>query len=159
VSRFSDPRRLVERNRFGVLYLGASLKVCFAEAILRDNRDGLIADFEIPESDLAVFHYAEIQLAAAVTLVDLREDGPIRMGVPSDVTGSAAQTLARAWSMAFHEHSTRPDGIIYPSRLNEETNLAIYGRAVPKLMAVRILPLLNAPDLGRVLAGFRVAII
>src|ERR1700738_2075176 len=28
-SRFSDPRRRIERNRFAVLYLGESLKVCF----------------------------------------------------------------------------------------------------------------------------------
>jgi hypothetical protein len=35
-SRFSDPRRRIERHRFGVLYLGGSLKVCFLEALLRD---------------------------------------------------------------------------------------------------------------------------
>jgi hypothetical protein len=35
-SRFSDPRRRIPRNRFGVLYLGESLKVCFLEALLRD---------------------------------------------------------------------------------------------------------------------------
>jgi hypothetical protein len=30
------------------------------------------------------------------------------------------------------------DGIIYPSRLNNETNLAIYDRAVGKLRAPRV---------------------
>ena len=35
-SRFSDPRRRAEANRFGVLYLGSSLTVCFVEAVLRD---------------------------------------------------------------------------------------------------------------------------
>lgn len=34
--------------------------------------------------------------------------------------------LARAWSLAFHEHRSVPDGIICPSRLNGHTNLAIF---------------------------------
>jgi RES domain len=34
-SRFSDPRRRVGSSRFGVLYLGDTLKVCFLEAVLR----------------------------------------------------------------------------------------------------------------------------
>ena len=38
-TRFSDPRKRIPANRFGVLYLGSSLKVCFVETILRDERD------------------------------------------------------------------------------------------------------------------------
>ncbi|MFN5714722.1 MAG: RES domain-containing protein, partial [Bradyrhizobium sp.] len=37
-SRFSDPETgLVPPERFGVVYLGSSVKVCFVEAILRDR--------------------------------------------------------------------------------------------------------------------------
>jgi hypothetical protein len=40
-SRFSDPRvALPEKDRFGVIYFGSSLKVCFLERILRDIRNG-----------------------------------------------------------------------------------------------------------------------
>jgi hypothetical protein len=40
-SRFSDPRvALLEKDRFGVIYFGSSLKVCFLERILRDLRNG-----------------------------------------------------------------------------------------------------------------------
>jgi hypothetical protein len=52
-SRFSDPRRRVDGNRFGILYLGESLKVCFLEAVLRDQRDGLIGDLPIEEAELS----------------------------------------------------------------------------------------------------------
>jgi hypothetical protein len=38
-SRFSDSRRRPEDERFGVLYLGFTLKGCFVEAILRDRRE------------------------------------------------------------------------------------------------------------------------
>jgi hypothetical protein len=158
-SRFSDPRRRIERNRFGVLYLGASLNVCFIETILRDLRNGVIGDFPIDESELRTRHYAEIQVVDPLRLVDLRGNGRIRMGVPSDVAGGSRQTLARWWSLAFYTHSAMTDGIIYPSRLNGETNLAIYDRAVTKLTVARTTELINAPGLPRVLNDLNVALV
>lgn len=56
-SRFSDPRRWrVFGNRFGLLYLGETLKVCFLEAVLRDQRDGVIGDLPIAEAELHIRH-------------------------------------------------------------------------------------------------------
>lgn len=86
-SRFSDPRRRTPANRFGVLYLGSSLKVCFVEAVLRDRRDGIPDDLPIDESELHARHYAEVDVHEPLCLVDLRGDAPLRMGVPSDVVG------------------------------------------------------------------------
>ena len=156
-SRFGDPRRRQKEDRFGILYLGASLKVCFVEAILRDRRNGTVADYPIDETDLAARRYAEIEVLSRLTLVDLTGDGCIRMGIPSDVIGASDQVTARWWSVAIHEHPAAPDGIVYPSRLNEERNLAIYGRAVGKLSAVKRYPLKKAPGLARVLNDLKVA--
>ncbi len=61
-SRFSDPRRRIEANRFGVLYLGSSLKVCFLEAVLRDDRDGVVGDFPMDEAELDSRRYAQVAL-------------------------------------------------------------------------------------------------
>ena len=158
-SRFSDPRRRAEGRRFGVLYLGVSMKVCFVEAVLRDRRNGAIADLPIAEAELVGHFYAEIAVATDLALVDLRGDAPIRMGVPSDVVGASGQALARAWSVAFHEHRSKPDGLLYPSRLNEETNIAVYGRAVGKLGVVGVWPLIAAPGFADVLDGLRVALV
>ena len=158
-SRFCDPRKLADDKRFGVLYLGSSLKVCFVEAVLRDRRNGAVGDYPIEEIELAQRKYAEIQTVAPLNLVDLRGDGPIRMGVPSDVSGASGQTLARAWSGAFHDHPQIPDGIIYPSRLNEEINLAIYDRAIKKLSSVHTSQLLKAPGFAGVLNNLNVALI
>jgi len=157
-SRFSDPRRRVARNRFGGLYLGSSLKVCFVETIIRDSRDGSAAE-SLPLAGLELWQYAKIEVIDPLSLVDLRGDGPVRMGVPSDVARGKKQTLARTWSVAFHDHPDAPDGIIYPSRLNEETNLMIYARAVSKLQAVRVVPLLRAPGFTQILDIFRVLIV
>lgn len=157
-SRFSDPRRRVESNRFGVLYLGSSLKVCFLEAILRDQRDGQVGTLPLGRTALADRAVAAIVPTRELRLIDLRGDGPVRMGIPSDVAGGTEQTLARAWSVAFHEHSEAVDGIIYPSRLNGEHNLAIYGRAVPALRCTGTVPLLRARGLVGVLRDLHVAI-
>ncbi|TRC75494.1 RES domain-containing protein [Mesorhizobium sp. WSM4307] len=66
------------------------------------------------------------------------------MGIPADVAKATNQTLARAWSVALDDHPDEPDGILYLSRLNGHTNLAVDGRAVARLRAVRIIKLIAA---------------
>jgi RES domain-containing protein len=158
-SRFSDPRRLREHRRFGVLYLGSTLKGCFVEAILRDRRNGAVEDYPIEEAELLQRRYAEIAVTSSLSVIDLRGDGRIRMGVPSDVVGSTRQTLARAWSLAIYNHPAAPDGIIYSSRLNDDTNLAVYDRAIVKLRAERSFDLIKAPGFAEVLNTLKVALI
>ena len=84
--------------------------------------------------------------------------GPVRMGVPSDVVGNSSQTLARVWAVAFHDHPAVPDGIMYPSRLNEEINLAIFNRAIARLRVHQVSPLMHAPGLANVLNSLNVAL-
>ena len=158
-SRFSDPRRRIDENRFGVLYLGETLKVCFLEALLRDRRDGQIGDLPIGEIEIHTRRFAEIETIEDLRLVDLRDDHAVRMGVPSDVAKASRQSLARAWSLAFYEHKSSPDGIIYPSRLNGHVNLAVYDRAVSKLAPRRVVPLIGAPGLASVLRELLVALV
>jgi RES domain len=94
-SRFSDPRRRIPSHRFGVIYLGETLKVCFLEAVLRDSRNGAVGDYPMDERELHIRRYVEIEIAAPLSLVDLRGDGAIRMGVPSDVARASSQRLGR----------------------------------------------------------------
>lgn len=158
-TRFSDPRRRKPENRFGVLYLGASLKVCFVETILRDQRDGLVGELEIAESELTDRHYSEISIRESLRLVDLADDALLQMGIPTDVARGRNQALARKWSVAIYEHPAGVDGILYPSRLNNEINLAIYDRAITKLAAVGTCNLEVAPEIGTILDRFQVAFV
>lgn len=159
LTRFSDPRRRVPDNRFGILYLGSSLKVCFLETVLRDERDGVVGDVVIAESELDARLFAEIGVRDPLRLLDLRGDGPVRMGIPSDVVRGRTQSLARRWSVAFHDHPASVDGIIYPSRLNNEVNLAIYDRAITKLEPLGGYVLKRAPGLVDVLDDFLVSLV
>ncbi|MGO4570121.1 RES domain-containing protein [Rhizobium sp. 2YAF20] len=92
-SRFSDPRRRDASKRFGVLYLGETLKVCFLEAVLRDRRDGLLGDLPIEEKEIYARRYSEIETIAELSLVDLRNDHAVRMGVPTDVANPRVRAL------------------------------------------------------------------
>lgn len=158
-SRFSDPRRRIPENRFGVLYLGSSLNVCFVESVLRDQRDAIIGDIYLDELELDERLYSVFQVQESLSLVDLRDDCPLRMGIPSDVVRGRTQGLARNWSLALYEHPAMVDGIIYPSRLNNQTNLAIYDRAVRKLASVSTRPLSQTSGMVAVLKNFHVALI
>ncbi len=158
-SRFSDPRRRNVTKRFGVLYLAETLKVCFLEAVLRDRRDGIVGELPIEEKEIYARRYAEVETIADLSLVDLRDDNAIRMGVPTDVARSSRQSLARTWALAFHEHPSLPDGIIYPPRLNGHTNIAVFGRAVPKLAPARVVPLIGAPGLAAVINDLKLSLV
>jgi hypothetical protein len=159
-SRFSDPRiTLAEKDRFGVLYFGASLKVCFLEAILRDKRNGRIGDLLIGYSELENRVCADIELRDPLSLVDLRGDGLIRMGVPTDAVRASSHNLGQLWSLAFWSHSTSLDGLIYPSRLNGETNIALYDRAKSKVVCTRQQPLLDTGnELAAIIRKFKLSI-
>lgn len=74
------------------------------------------------------------------------------------VRGSS-QSLARLWSVAFYMHPVTIDGMMYPSLLNEDVNLAIYDRAISKLNATSAAPLLKATRIGNLIRDFKVAII
>jgi hypothetical protein len=155
LSRFSDPTG----SAFGLVYLGSSAKVSFVETILRDRADGRGEDCVVELAEIEKRSIATIEPTADLSLVDLTGDGGLRMGVPSDVVGARTQTLARAWSVAFHDHPDRPDGILYPSRLNEERCVALYDRAVNKLRATASPRLIECKtELAAILDDLQIAI-
>lgn len=156
LSRFSDPAG----RAFELIYLGSSAKVCFVETILRDRADGRGADCIIDQAEIDSRTLASIRVKEPLRLVDLTGDGPLRMGVPSDVAGARDQTEARAYSAAFYAHSDQPDGVYYPSRLNEERCIALYGRAAGKLEGIATPRLVDCrTELAAILVDLDIAVI
>lgn len=158
-SRFSDPRPLPEHDRFGVLYLGVELKVCLLEAVLRDRRDGHSGRYWLSEAELIGWTSATIDVIDHLRLVDLRGDHPHRMGIATDAQRARDHTHGQGLSLAIHMHRESVDGIIYASRLNEQTNLAIYDRAIAKLRGTAMHPLGDDPALPQVLDDLDLAIL
>jgi hypothetical protein len=54
------------------------------------------------------------------------------MRVPTDAARAASHELGQQWSRALWLHDEKPDGIIYDSRLNGETNIVAFDRAIKK---------------------------
>lgn len=160
-SRFSDPRiDLPEADRFGVIYLGTSLKVCFLEKVLRDRRNGRLGDIPIPYAELEQLICAELRTVVPLKLIDLRDDRLLQMGIPTDAVRASSHALGQNWSLAFSSHQEQPDGIIYPSRLNQETNLALYDRALAKIELSTVRPFLDyRADVAALIREFRLAIV
>ncbi|MEO6013707.1 MAG: RES domain-containing protein [Devosia sp.] len=79
--------------------------------------------------------------------------------MPTDVARASNQKLARKWAPAFYDHPSSPDGIIYPSRLNGQINLAISDSAVAKVEVKRKIPLMAAPGLPKLLDLFQIGLV
>jgi RES domain-containing protein len=160
-SRFSDPRvALPEKDRFGVIYFGSSLKVCFLERVLRDRRNGRLGDVPIPYAELEQLMCAEIVTARPLNLVDLRGDNLVKMGVPTDAVRASSHRLGQKWSLAFWLHKQRPHGILYYSRLNDEINMALYDVALPSIRVSTTRPLLEyRTEVAGLIREFKLAIV
>ena len=82
-SRFSDPV-----GRFAVLYAAETVSCAFWEALAR-NRFTRRQRRELPLSDVAARVLVSLCSADALNLVDLRTDGPVRIGAPTAVAHDA----------------------------------------------------------------------
>jgi hypothetical protein len=82
------------------------------------------------------------------------------MGVPTDAVRSSSHRLGQKWSLAFWLHKPRPHGILYPSRLNEEINLALYDVALPNVRVYRTRPFREyAAEAAALIREFKLAIV
>jgi hypothetical protein len=160
-SRFSDPRvGLPEKDRFGVVYFGSSVKVCFLERVLRDRRNGRLGDVPISYVELEQLMCVEITTERPLNLVELRGDNPVKMGIPTDAVRASSHRLGQKWSLAFWLHKQRPHGVLYPSRLNEEINLALYDVALPNVRVYRTRPFLEyRSEVAALIREFKLAIV
>jgi hypothetical protein len=146
--------------RYAVVYLGSTIKVCFAETILRDQGDGRSYPLPVEWKELESWICAELRVEQVLNLVDLRGDGLIRMGIPTDVVRARSQYLARIWARAIWRHDMRPDGMIYDSRLNGETNIVVFDRGLPKLHPAEQKPLVGyRSELAAIFDDFDLAVV
>lgn len=110
--------------------------VCFLETVIRDRANGRLAALPIEQAEIEDWRCAVAAPDRELRLVDLRGEGTIRIGMPSDAVRASDQTLGRIWSAALWGHEAAPDGLLYSSRLNGETtshDLTLYDRAMPAI--------------------------
>jgi hypothetical protein len=155
-SRFSDPRRI--RYRFGVWYAGKTFEVAFLETLVRDARNYNPGVLLLPEAELGRLVYVVVTVREDVQVVDLRGGNPIAMGIPTDAVRARAHARGQRLSLALYRHRDHPDGLCYPSRLNQDENLAVYDHALFKFTAGPRRRLDQCAEFAAVLDRYRIAI-
>jgi hypothetical protein len=156
-SRFSDPRHV--KHPFGVYYLGATVEVAFLETWIRDTRNYNPGVLRIAKSVLADFAHVAITVREDLDVVDLRGGNPIKMGIPTDAVRAQKHAFGQKLGLELYRHSGFVDGLCYPSRLNQDENVAVYDRAVHKLIAGPRRRLDQCPELAPVFDRYRIAFV
>lgn len=115
---------------YGVLYAAASLRGAFAETFLREPGRTLL-----PIDLLRAKARIRLKIARTMKLVELAGPGLARLGATAEVThGGLPYDVPQAWSKAIHDHPTRPDGIAYRARHDDDAICyAIYDRGASPL--------------------------
>ena len=67
--------------------------------------------------------------------VDLRGDGPVRIGAPSAVAHDGNHAAGRALSAAVHGGVPEADGFLFASRFTRDLCIAVFDRAFGRLRA------------------------
>jgi hypothetical protein len=150
-------------GEFGVMYCAFSLEVCFAETLLRTRAYETPADQPtlIDESELRARGIAWLDGHAGehLVLADLTGGGLVRLHADGSISTAARYTVPRQWSLAVWKHPRRVDGIRYVSRfMNSELAVALFDRCADRLVVHHTQPLIEHPDLPRILDLFNVGI-
>ena len=126
-SRFSDPGQ-----RYSVLYASATIGCAFWETLGR-NRFAGRRRRELPRSEVESRLVVSICSTEPLALIDLREDGAVRIGAPAAVAHDGNHAAGRALSAAVHSLLPQADGFLFASRFTGDTCVAVFERAIGKL--------------------------
>ena len=139
-SRFSDPR-----GGYGVLYASEAVRCAFWETLGR-NRFARRRQRDLPRSEVEARLVVSIRSTGPLALIDLRGDGPVRIGAPSAVAHDGNHAAGRALSAAVHATVPEAEGFVFASRFTGHACVAVFERAFGKLTALDIAELAAHAD-------------
>lgn len=152
-SRFCDPRQ-----GYSVLYAAVSLQCAVWEGLLRNRfarrRHRLLGSAAAKEKTVVTLY-----ATADLELVDLRDDGPARIGAPTAVTHDTNHAAGRSLSSATYMNVPEADGFLYTSRFTGHTCVAVFDRAVGKLAVRETTSLIELPDFLQTLIDYDISLI
>ena len=150
-SRFSDPQ-----GGYAVLYASESVRCAFWETLGR-NRFARRRRRELARSEAEARLVVSIR-SGPLSLVDLRGDGPVRVGAPSAVAHDGNHAAGRALSAAVHANVAEADGFVFASRFTGHACVAVFDRAFSKLTALGIADLVRHVEFLEALDDYRIAL-
>lgn len=124
-SRFSDNTSAT----YNILYVADSFQTAFLEVLVRDQYVGK-KKRRISMETLNYFVCVRFRLTEALTLLDLRDDHCVRLGVSTATTRDRNHQSGQALGRFLCAHNARNrgqiQGIMYTSRLGASDNTALF---------------------------------
>lgn len=147
-----DSRFCSRSDPYTVLYAAQDLATAFLETVVRDrlthSRKRRIAVEEVTQRS---WTSVSSTAGSRLRLLDLRGNGCVRLGAPTDAVNARNHAAGRALGRTIHAEHPEVDGILFASRLTGSDAYAIFDRAVDSLQATPALPLAEHPKLPLVL--------
>ena len=131
-SRFSAPD-----GSYAVLYASDTVRCAFWETLAR-NRFARRRRRELPRTEVEARLVVSIGSSGPLALIDLRGDGPVRIGAPSAVAHDGNHAAGRALSAAVHAGVAEADGFLFVSRFTGDACVAVFDRAFGRLRALGV---------------------
>ena len=156
----ADSRFCAKADGFTVIYAAPAFATAFIETIVRDRflhrrrRETLLK--EVTER---AWVQIESRDNARLTLLDLRQDGCVRLGASTDAVRARNQASGRALGRAIHAEHEDVDGLLFSSRLTGTDVYAIFGRAIGNLSATQSGMLQGHGQLADVLSAYDIRLI
>ena len=151
-SRFSDPA-----GRYSILYATETVVCGFWEALAR-NRFTRRRRREIPLLDIESRLVVAIRSTEPLDVVDLRGDGPIRIGAPTAVAHDANHAAGRSLAAATYANIPEADGFLFQSRFTGHVCAGVFDRAFGKLEVLDVTPLVQHADFLRALTDYDITL-
>lgn len=160
-SRFS-PRVLPSRptQPFGLVYGTIDLPTACFEAVIRDSFN-IFPSRILRSADYntrSAVNFSSL-LGQALQLLDLANGNAIRYGVPTDVIRYSNHKSGQYFSEFVYSEMPDIDGLLYTSRFTENLCVAIYDRAIPKMVSSGAAPKLTKNLLSPILASWNVQVL
>jgi hypothetical protein len=156
----SDSRFCTKADGYSVLYVAPDFVTAFVETVVRDKftREG---QREILLNEITERAWARIETRprARLDLLDLRNDGCVRLGAPTDAVNARNHAAGRALGQAIHAEHKTTDGFVFSSRLTKGDAYALFDRALSKVEARDSGALPDHPDMPDVLSRYDIRLV
>ena len=156
----ADSRFCARHDGFTVLYAAADFATAFIETVVRDRfvrRQQ--REVRLKEVTARAWVYLETLPGAWLNLLDLRQDGCIRLGAPTDAINARHHGAGSALGRMVHAEHRRVDGLIFPSRLTGADVYALFDRSLGRLQVLDWGALAWHPDLPAVLQRHAIVLV
>jgi hypothetical protein len=155
-----DSRFCSKSDGYAVLYATPDFATAIIEVIVRD-RFTRRRQREVLLKEVTERAWARIATKQRVklNLLDLRNDGCVRLGAPTDAVNARSHAAGRALGRAIYAENRDVDGVLFSSRLTGADVFAVFDRAIGKLKTNEAGELTNHPELPAVLDRHRIRLL